>query len=191
MKQVAQKAQEYDVTESSLPGYNTDNVNGRLLTGDEKKQLTELITEVKKNGYEHVIEEVAYTWFNRFVAINILAKNNLAEPMLQYAGPTVRVPYIVEQARAGHFPEMSAADMAMLRELLDNDALTHEQFALLIGCYCTSNPVIRSCFGRVDDHSLLLLPSNILAEGEIVDMLNRSDLISDDDYRSPELIGWL
>ena len=80
--------------------------------------------QITLHGFRGVVEQVAYTWFNRFVAINILAKNNLAEPMLQYAGPTVRVPYIVEQARAGHFPEMSAADIATLRELLNNDALT-------------------------------------------------------------------
>ena len=55
MKQVAQKAYEYNVTESSLPDYNTDNINGRLLTVDEKKQLNELITEVKNNGYDQVI----------------------------------------------------------------------------------------------------------------------------------------
>ena len=147
--------------------------------------------QISLHGFRGVVEQVAYTWFNRFVAINILAKNNLAEPMLQFANPALRVPYIVEQARAGHFPEMSAADIATLRELLNNDALTFEQFSLLIGCYCTANPVIRRCFGRVDDYSFLLLPSNILFEGEIVDMLNRSDLITDDDYRSPELIGWL
>lgn len=147
--------------------------------------------QITLHGFRWVVEQVAYTWFNRLVAINILAKNNLAEPMLQFANPSLRVPYIVEQARAGHFPEMSAADIATLRELLNNDALTFEQFSLLIGCYCTANPIIRRCFGCVDDHSLLLLPSNILSEGEIVDMLNRSDLITDDDYRSPELIGWL
>lgn len=147
--------------------------------------------QITLHGFRWVVEQVAYTWFNRLVAINILAKNNLAEPMLQYAGSTVRVPYIVEQARAGHFPEMSAADIATLRELLNDDAKTFEQFSLLIGCYCTANPIILRCFGRVDDYSFLLLPSNILSEGEIVDMLNRSDLITDDDYRSPELIGWL
>ena len=147
--------------------------------------------QITLHGFRWVVEQVAYTWFNRLVAINILAKNNLAEPMLQFANPSLRVPYIVEQARAGHFPEMSAADIATLRELLNNDALTFKQFSLLIGCYCTANPIIRRCFGCVDDHSLLLLPSNILFEGEIVDMLNRSDLITDDEYRSPELIGWL
>lgn len=147
--------------------------------------------QITLHGFRWVVEQVAYTWFNRLVAINILAKNNLAEPMLQFANPALRVPYIVEQARAGHFPEMSAVDKAMLRELLNDDAKTFEQFSLLIGCYCTANPVILRCFGRVDDYSFLLLPSNILSEGEIVDMLNRSDLITDDDYRSPELIGWL
>ena len=76
MKQVAQKAYEYGVTESSLPNYNTDNVNGRLLSNDEKKQLNELIKEVKKNGYDHVIEEVAYTWFNRFIALRYMEVNN-------------------------------------------------------------------------------------------------------------------
>lgn len=147
--------------------------------------------QITLHGFRWVVEQVAYTWFNRLVAINILAKNNLAEPMLQFANPALRVPYIVEQARAGHFPEMSAVDKAMLRELLNDDAKTFEQFSLLIGCYCTANPIILRCFGRVDDYSFLLLPSNILSEGEIVDMLNRSDLITDDDYRSPELIGWL
>ena len=183
--------------ENGEPVIEPKPVQGGCAFGEQIKdeaflrQWLSLKHQISLHGFRGVVEQVAYTWFNRFVAINILAKNNLAEPMLQFANPALRVPYIVEQARAGHFPEMSAADMATLRELLNNDALTYEQFSLLIGCYCTANPIIRRCFGRVDDYSFLLLPSNILGEGEIVDMLNRSDLITDDDYRSPELIGWL
>lgn len=183
--------------ENGEPVIEPKPVQGGCAFGEQIKdeaflrQWQSLQHQISLHGFRGVVEQVAYTWFNRFVAINILAKNNLAEPMLQFANPALRVPYIVERARAGHFPEMSAADMATLRELLNNDALTYEQFSLLIGCYCTANPIIRRCFGRVDDYSFLLLPSNILGEGEIVDMLNRSDLITDDDYRSPELIGWL
>lgn len=183
--------------ENGVPVIEPKPVQGGCAFGEQIKdeaflrQWQSLQHQISLHGFRGVVEQVAYTWFNRFVAINILAKNNLAEPMLQFANPALRVPYIVEQARAGHFPEMSAADMATLRELLKSDALTYEQFSLLIGCYCTANPIIRRCFGRVDDYSFLLLPSNILGEGEIVDMLNRSDLITDDDYRSPELIGWL
>lgn len=142
-------------------------------------------------GFKTTVEEVAYTWFNRLVAINILAKNSLAEPVLSFPNPVVRVPLIVEQARSGQFPEMSVNARAKLNELLNDDSKTVEQFSFLIDRYCSANPIIRKCFGSVDDYSFLLLPNNILAEGELIDMLNRSEYITDDDYRSPELIGWL
>lgn len=142
-------------------------------------------------GVKTTIEEVAYTWFNRLVAINILAKNNLAEPVLKFANPMVRVPLIVEQARSGQCPAMSVEARNTLNELLNDDSKTIEQFSFLIDCYCAANPIIKACFGSVDDYSYLLLPNNILAEGELVDMLNHSEYISDEDYQSPELIGWL
>ena len=126
-------------------------------------------------GVKTTIEEVAYTWFNRLVAINILAKNNLAEPVLKFANPMVRVPLIVEQARSGQCPAMSAEARNTLNELLNDDSKTIEQFSFLIDCYCTANPIIKACFGSVDDYSYLLLPNNILAEGELVDMLNHSE----------------
>lgn len=142
-------------------------------------------------GFRVTVEEVAYTWFNRLVAINILAKNSLAEPVLQFTNPVVRVPHIVELARSGQVPDMSVNARRALNELLDDDSKIFEQFAFLIDCYCSANPIISKCFGKVDDYSFLLLPNNILAEGELVDMLNSSDIINDEDYRSPELIGWL
>lgn len=142
-------------------------------------------------GFKTTVEEVAYTWFNRLVAINILAKNSLAEPVLSFSNPMVRVPLIVEQARSGQFPQMSVNARNKLNELLNDPSKTLEQFSFLIDHYCSANPIIQKCFSSVDDYSFLLLPNNILAEGELIDMLNRSEYISDEDYRSPELIGWL
>lgn len=142
-------------------------------------------------GFNGTVEEVAYTWFNRLVAINILSKNSLAVPVLHFSNPAVRVPFIVELARSGQIPEMSVISRRALNELLNDDSKTFEQFTFLIDSYCSANPIIKKCFGKVDDYSFLLLPNNILAEGSLVDMLNSSDIISDEDYRSPELIGWL
>ena len=65
---VKRKAYEYEVTGNSTPKISTDSVNGRLLTNIEKTQLNSLITELGKHSFNHVIEEVAYTWFNRFIA---------------------------------------------------------------------------------------------------------------------------
>ena len=71
IKLVTQKAYEYEITGENLPSCNANSVHGRLLDSEEKRQLTELISEVKKNGFDHVVEEVAYTWFNRLLLFAI------------------------------------------------------------------------------------------------------------------------
>ena len=76
-------------------------------------------------------------------------------------------------------------------ELLDDDTKVTEQFAILITAWCHDNPIINQCFGSIADYTELLLPNNILAEGGFVDMLNHTEFITDDDFKSPELIGWL
>jgi hypothetical protein len=88
-------------------------------------------------------------------------------------------------------PEMTADDQRKLEDLLLDDSKTDEQFRILIVAFCHTNPVINSCFGHISDYTELLLPTNILAEGGFVDMLNNTEFISEEDYHSPELIGWL
>ena len=66
-----------------------------------------------------------------------------------------------------------------------------DQFAILITAWCHDNPIINQCFGSIADYTELLLPNNILAEGGFVDMLNHTEFITDEDFKSPELIGWL
>jgi hypothetical protein len=72
-----------------------------------------------------------------------------------------------------------------------DDAKTNEQFAILIVAFCRSCPVIHQCFGAISDYTELLLPQDILREGGFVDRLNHTDFIKEEDYQSPELIGWL
>lgn len=76
-------------------------------------------------------------------------------------------------------------------ELLDDDTKVTEQFALLITAWCHDNPILNKCFGSMADYTELLLPNNILTEGGFVDMLNHTEFITDEDFQSPELIGWL
>ena len=146
---------------------------------------------VSERSMAEVAEEAAYTWFNRLVAIRILVKNGLASPVLEYESEEVLVPLLVSEARQGRMPEMDADSMRKLTELLDDDSKTNEQFALLIVAYCHENPIINKCFGRISDYTELLLPSNILTEGGFVYLLNHTEFIAEEDFRSPELIGWL
>ena len=75
--------------------------------------------------------------------------------------------------------------------LLDDDSRTAEQFSLLIVAFCHATPILHRCFGHIADYTELLLPANILAEGGFVDLINHTDFIAEEDYRSSELIGWL
>ena len=150
-----------------------------------------LYDRVQLKGIQEVYEEAAYTWFNRLMAIRIMAKNGFIAPVLEYVSASTRIPVILSQAREGQFPEMSAAEREQLMAIIDDGRRSQEQFAILITAYCHANPVINKCFGGVTDYTTLLLPQNIIAEGGFIDLLNNTPFIEDADYRSAELIGWL
>lgn len=164
---------------------------GDTVTTDFYSRWMSLYNNIHARGIKQVAEEAAYTWFNRFMAIRIMQKKGFISPVLAYESEEVRVPVIVSEARQGRMPQMTADVHDKLMELLDDDSKTNEQFALLIVAYCHENSIINKCFGAIADYTELLLPQNILAEGGFVSMLNDTGFITDDEFRSAELIGWL
>ena len=164
--------------------------NEQLQTEGFYYQWMSLYNRIQQKGISEVYEEAAYTWFNRLCAIRILQKNNLCSPVLAYAD-AARTPVIVDEARQGRIPQMKEDLRQRLVELLDDDTKVTDQFAILITAWCHDNPIINQCFGSIADYTELLLPNNILAEGGFVDMLNHTEFITDEDFQSPELIGWL
>ena len=175
--------------------------NEQLQTESFYYQWMSLYNRIQQKGINEVYEEAAYTWFNRLCAIRILQKNNLCSPVLAYAD-AARTPVIVDEARQGRIPQMFLSPdnggneggeelRQRLVELLDDDTKVTEQFAILITAWCHDSPIINQCFGSIADYTELLLPNNILAEGGFVDMLNHTEFITDEDFQSPELIGWL
>ena len=164
--------------------------NGQFYTEGFYHQWMSLYNRIQQKGINEVYEEAAYTWFNRLCAIRILQKNNLCSPVLQYAD-AARTPIIVDEARQGHLPQMKEDIRQRIVELLDDDTKVTEQFALLITAWCHDNPILNQCFGSMADYTELLLPNDILAKGKFMDMLNHTEFITDEEFQSPELIGWL
>ena len=164
---------------------------GDTVTEDFYHKWQSLAAAIRRHGLKDVAEEAAYTWFNRLMAIRIMTKNGLIPPVLQYESPGVYVPLIVSEARQGRLPQMNEEERSRLMPLLDDDSRTAEQFSLLIVAFCHATPILHRCFGHIADYTELLLPANILAEGGFVDLINHTDFIAEEDYRSSELIGWL
>lgn len=147
----------------------------------------------QKTGREMVRDAAAYTWFNRLCAIRILEKRGFVPLVLAYAGSKdARTPALVAAMRAGEPQNHLSSDArARLDRIRFDDAKTTEQFAILVTAFCRTNQVLHACFGSVLDYTDLLLPRDVLAPGGFVDALNDPDVISDDDWRRDELVGWL
>lgn len=191
MKQVSQKAYEYGVTENSLPELNTDTINDRLLSSDEKSQLNELVREVRKNGFEHVIEEVAYTWFNRFIALRYMEVNNYLPRDLR-----VRVftnennefkPEILSEAL--HL-EMNGLDTQRVFDYIEQNEQEKLYKYLLLTLCNEMNEYLPYMFTSINDYKTLLFPDNLLKDDSVLARLI-SDIDEDSWLDQVQIIGWL
>lgn len=187
IERVSQKADQYEISADADP--TADSAHGVLLTADEKKQRAALIAQVKEKGQDQVMEEVAYTWFNRFSALRFMEVNN-------YLPSRVRVftdadgafkPEIL--AEAIHL-EMDGLDMERvyaLKDANDDDAL----FKYLIITQCNAlSKVLPGMFQRIADYSEMLFPDNLLREGSVIEQMVTT--ISEADWKDQvQIIGWL
>jgi len=192
---VSLKGVEYGITEESeqwsVSGeqWSADSANGKVFSVMEKKQRQALITEIIDKGYKQVMEEVAYTWFNRFCALRFMEVNG-------YLPSHVRVftdeennfkPQII--AEAIHL-DLDGLDMEKVYELKDAEK-TEELYKYLLIVQCNAlNKILPGMFQRLSDYTELLLPDNLLREGSVIQQM--IELIPEDDWKDAvQIIGWL
>lgn len=189
IKLVTQRAYEYEVTEDNTPAYNTDSVHGRPLENEEKKQLNELIDEVNKHGFEHVIEEVAYTWFNRFIALRYMEVNN-------YLPQKVRVftnennEFKPELLTDAIHIELDGLDKQKVFDLIDHNNQEDLYKYLLLTLCNDMNQYLPDMFASISDYKSLLMPNNLLREDSIIGRMI-TDIDEDSWNDQVQIIGWL
>ena len=192
---VRQRAVRYEVTADANP--NVDSASGKVLTPIEKTQRQAAIARMRDKGYEYVIEEVAYTWFNRFAALRYMEVNN-------YLPSRVRVftdengsfkPQILTEAIHLNLDGVDMEKVYALKEAENNDELY--KYLLITQCNALSavlpqmfKPVDEKCKQEKDDYTILLFPDNLLREGSVVEQM--ISLISEDNWLDAvQIIGWL
>ena len=186
---VSLKGVEYGITEDNIEDANADSVGDKVLTVDEKKQRQALIAEINDKGYKQVMEEVAYTWFNRFSALRFMEVNG-------YLPSHVRVftdeennfkPQIITEAI--HL-DLDGLDMEKVYELKDAEK-TEELYKYLLIVQCNAlNKILPGMFQKIADYTELLLPDNLLREGSVIQLM--IELIPEDDWKDAvQIIGWL
>ena len=186
---VTKRAAVYGVTADGFGDAYADTVNGHLLSGAEKRQRQALIRRIQAKGYEQVMEEVAYTWFNRFAALRFMEVNGyLPSHIRVFTDDEGRFrPQIL--AEAIHL-ELDGLNMEKVYQLKDANQ-EEELFKYLLIVQCNAlNSILPGMFQKIEDYTELLLPDYLLREGSVIEQM--ITLIPEDDWKDQvQIIGWL
>lgn len=189
ISRVAQKAQQYGITETEMVDAGADSVNGKVLSAEEMQQRRALIAQINEKGYQQVMEEVAYTWFNRFSALRFMEVNG-------YLPSHVRV---FTDKNNAFKPQILAEALHLELDKLDKDKVyalketeqTEELYKYLLIVQCNAlNSILPGMFQTIADYTELLLPDNLLREGSVIEQMI-SQIPEDNWQDAVQIIGWL
>ena len=187
--QVSQRAYQYGIDESGFGDASADTLNGRLLTAEEKSQRQELIKQIKEKGYQQVMEEVSYTWFNRFIALRFMEVNNYLPSHIRVFSDASGAfkPEILNDVLHLDLPGLDSGKVAEYIESNDTEALY--RYLLLTQCNAL-NSALPVMFERMGGYTEMLLPNNILRQDSVLGHMV-SDIPEEDWQDAVQIIGWL
>lgn len=157
------------------------------------KKLEEAIQKTDK---KQVIERVAYIWFNRFCALRFMDVNRYTRIGVVSPAEGQFQPEILAEAKMGHIDEEMVTDKTrqQIFALLDGKASSHdpqgEAYRLLVVAACNFwNKTMPFLFQRIDDHTELLMPTDLLSGNSI--LAYTREAMTPDACEDVEVIGWL
>lgn len=186
---VTQKAFEYEVTEDGKNDPSQAAVNGQSLTPSEQSQRAQLIAQIRAKGFASTMEEAAYTWFNRFIALRFMEVNN-------YLPSHTRI----FSDEDGNFKpevltdavnlEIDGLDKELVLELLEQQK-NEQLYQYIVITQCNAlNEGLPEMFERIGGWTELLFPKNLLREDSVIAHMVK-DIPESDWNDQVQIIGWL
>lgn len=185
---VKTRAERFGITKDGWGDANADSIGDLVLSLVEKQQRQALIARIQTKDYQNVMEEVAYTWFNRFCALRFMEVNG-------YLPSRVRVftdeagnfkPQILDEAIHMDLEGLDMEKVYALKNASDEEGLY--KYLLTVQCNALS-VILPGMFQKIADYTELLLPDNLRREGSVIDQMLA---IPEDDWREQvQIIGWL
>lgn len=163
---------------------------------EKTQQVQKLKQEIQKNSREQVIDKIAYTWFNRLMALRFMDVNDYQPIKIGVVTPKdgYTLPELLDEAKQGNIPDELPVDTKHIFKLLDgtirsSDAQNEAYKELLIGACNHLNTIFPFLFEKINDYAELLLPDDLTSEFSIVQDIR--DGMSTEDCAEVEIIGWL
>lgn len=160
------------------------------LNENEQRQRDNLIVRINEVGFEQVIDETVYTWFNRFVALRFMEVNNYLPTKVRVLSSTSE-----ESTEPDMLKEVFSLDLDIDKEHvyeLKDKSRTEELFKYLIIRHCHDlNRYMPFMFKTIEDYMLILFPEGLLRKDSFLSKMTDTEIISESTWKNVEIIGWL
>lgn len=171
---------------------NLNNGMETRLTKEESSHRDQLIKEVIRAGYDNVVESVAYTWFNRLIAIRYMEVNDYLPTHIRVLSSAIhgkKEPDLVSQCLSVDL-SFSTTEKERILELKNKEELDR-LFVLLFLKQCRElNKILPELFTATRPYENILLNLSFTDPDSVVrDLI---DGISEDDFKDAvQIIGWM
>ncbi len=185
---VTQKALAYEITAEPTSD-SIEEIGGRTLTRTEQKQRKRLIEEIRIKGFAQVMEEVAYTWFNRFIALRYMEVNGFLPSGVRVFTDQSGAfcPTLLQEAMTVELDGLDRGKVAHFLEKKDEEGLY--RYLLITQCNALSKG-LPGMFERLEGYTELLLPGNLLQAESVLGRMV-ADIPEEDWDDAVQIIGWL
>ena len=186
---VSQRAAYYEITEENTGDPAADTALERPLTPEEKTQRRALIENIRAKGYREVMEEIAYTWFNRFIALRFMEVNGYLPSHVRVFTDDANAfkPQILTEAINLELDGLDMKKVYAYKQANDDDGLF--KYLVIVQCNALS-AVMPGMFQTISNYTELLFPDNLLREGSVIQQM--IEKISEADWQDAvQIIGWL
>lgn len=164
---------------------------GSAARREAPKAVKDLENAINKADKQQVIEQVAYTWFNRFTALRFMDANGYTQVRTVSPADGATRPELLSEAMAGNLPDGAPAT---IQSLLDGRTPSHdpqaEAYRLLLVHTCNQwHGPMPFLFEEIDDYTELLMPEDLLSQTSILAELRK--VMTEAACQDVEIIGWL
>ena len=201
IKAVTDRAAFYGLTKGNIEPVTEQGdvaiIVGKPFPIDVSKKRKRLEERINREGFEQVMEAMAYTWFNRFVAIRFMELHGYLEHGYRVLGTTNRtnstneiksgLPEILVHAEHVDLPGLDREKVVELKLAGDRD---EELYRMLLLAQCNAlHKAMPFLFERIWDATELLLPENLLHSDSLIRRMVND--IPEEEWQKVEIIGWL
>lgn len=195
LERVELQARKIGITKDLIQTANVESsdavfIEGIHLSHVERKQRNKLIARINEIGFERVMDETAYTWFNRFVALRFMEVNEYLPTKVRVLSSSNEESVEPDMMREALSLDLEVDKERIYELKMNND--TDGLFKYLIKVHCNDlNRYMPFMFESIEDYKEILFPEGLLGSDALINRLINVELIPEDDWTNIEIIGWL